>query len=53
MTIQKQQEYENLMKEAAKDEVFIERTMDAQNDFLFADEEVDAPTPPQSSPYKR
>ena len=40
VTTQKQQEYANLMHEAMNDEAFIKRTMDTQNDFSFADEEV-------------
>ena len=37
--IQKQQEYTNMMMEAAQDEAFLKRTMDTQNDFAIVDEE--------------
>jgi len=37
VAFQKRLEYANLMSEAAKDEAFIKRTMDAQNDFAAVD----------------
>lgn len=37
----KKEQYETLMKEAAKDEAFVARTMKCADDFSFADSEVD------------
>jgi len=39
ITIQKQHEYTNNLKNAAKDAAFIKRTMDTQNDFSYVDQE--------------
>ena len=39
VTIQKRLDYVNSISEAAKDDAFIKRTLDTQNDFAFVDEE--------------
>ena len=39
VAIQKQQDYENGIKEAASDNAFIQRTMDTQADFASIDDE--------------
>jgi metal-responsive CopG/Arc/MetJ family transcriptional regulator len=41
VAIRKKLAYENAMREAAEDEAFMGRTMDAQHDFIFADAEVE------------
>jgi len=39
VAMQKQQEYENEVREAMNDNAFLRRTMDTQNDFTEIDEE--------------
>ena len=41
VAIRKKLAYENAIREAAKDEAFMGRTMDTQHDFVFADAEVE------------
>jgi len=41
VAVQNQRSYESSMRDAATDEAFIKRTMDAQNDFVHVDAERD------------